>query len=127
MTEQENAGEWAFDGHGELHDLSNHILDIPPAPEPITWRNVVDVPKPHGYRCAIPGDQGQKTLYDHRVVSPVYEDLDGGQWVNVCHEPVWWDWIDMGDQRSDRVPHSTAVRACYVWVEVRYRAGDRIQ
>lgn len=107
---------WAFDGHGRLYDLSKPPrLRTYPAPEPIQWVNVTDLPTSLGKRAAVTHAGG--ILYDLRIVSPVYEHL-GALWVNVVHEPQWWDWIDQ-NPRPDRIPRAVPYRAAQVWAEIR--------
>lgn len=117
MNAKEPRGpEWAFDGHGRLFDLGKppHIATHP-APALIRWLHVTDVANPLGHRAAVSGRDS--ILYDQRIASHVYEHL-GGLWVNLCHEPVWWDWIDM-NPRPDRIPRAVPTRACHVWIELR--------
>lgn len=110
--------DWAFDGDGKLWDLSKppHLVAFGP-PAPIRWVNVTDLAGVIGRRAAI--SQQGRIVYDQRIVCDVYTDLDGAQWVNLVHEPQWWDWIDQGDQRPGRIPRAVAIRAMHVWVEVR--------
>lgn len=118
-TGDEPWGDWAFDGHGNLVDLSVIQIATYGPPEPTTWVNVMDLANSLGMPAAISSRTWVR--YEQRIASKPYEHL-GAMWVNLVHESDWWKWFD-SDPRPPSVPRARPVRAVHVWVAIRHQRG----
>ena len=118
MSQTSGTGpEWAFDGHGNLYDLSQPTTIETYGPPPtLRWVAPVDLPQIFGFRCARAGRL--RVIYDLRCASEVFES-DGGLFVNVVDEAQWYRWLDVpDDRRPERIPRATCVEARHLWIEI---------
>ena len=116
---QESGGdpEWAFDGQGNLYDLSQPTrIETYGPPPSLRWVAPVDLSQIFGLRCARAGRL--RVIYDLRCASEVFES-DGGLFVNVVDEAQWYRWLEVPeDRRPERIPRATCVGARHLWIEV---------
>lgn len=117
-----SSGGWdnlAFDGHGNLYDLSGEFsIETYGSPPPVEWVAVLDLPPPvFGRRLCVMTPSGPH--YDQRAASEVYEE-SGGFWINLVGDAQWWAWNDLpADRRPPRIPRAVPWRTQHVWAEVR--------
>lgn len=116
-AESSEGPDWAFDGHGNLYDLSQptEIETYGPPPD-LRWVAPLDLPQIFGLRCARAGRRS--VVYDLRCASEVFED-SGGLFVNVVDESQWYRWLDVPEsRRPERIPRATCVGARHLWIEI---------
>lgn len=109
--------DWAFDGHGNLYDLSQPTeIETYGPPPALRWVSAEDLPQIYGRRCARAGRRG--VVYDLRCASEVFED-SGGLFVNVVEESQWYGWLGLDEnRRPERIPRAICVGARHLWIEV---------
>lgn len=103
---------------GRVVDLSEGpgVTDFGPPPA-MRWVNVVDVPPPIMGAAVTLMNSGTPAI-NRRAASEVFES-DGGLYIRVVAEPLWWAWVETPPEKRTAWPaRSRVVRAVHVWTQV---------
>ena len=103
---------------GRVVDLSEGpgVVNFGPPP-PMRWVNIADLPAPVMGSAVVLMYSGTPAI-NRRAASEVFES-DGGLYVRVVAEPLWWQWVESPvDQRTEWPARSRVVPAMHVWTQV---------
>lgn len=103
---------------GRVVDLSEGpgVVNFGPPPA-MRWVNIADLPSPVMGSPVVLMNKGKPAI-NRRAASEVFES-NGGLYVRVVAEPLWWLWVESpADQRTEWPAKSRAFLAMHVWTQV---------
>lgn len=105
-----------FDAFGRFVDLDEMEIERYPAPPPVRWVPVDDLPYVQGMRVAVTSRRGPQ--YDLRAATEVFSD-DTGRYVNVVEEWRFFAYYQApAEGRPPVVPRAACLPTRLVWAGV---------